>query len=237
MLSNEELMAINGYSEDDLEHYGILGMKWGVRRYQNKDGSLTPAGKARYGDKYERKDNKPVAKGKNTTSSVNAVEKTESVDEMRSRLMKNPNAYEVSKNIDKFSTAELNEMANRSNAMQRLRQDQRNQQMMELAENEADIKKKLDTFANFSKTVSTGVNVIKDSAYLIKTGTYAAKIIKSLSEKNTAEAFDLLLQWADGKQQKKNPDNKKKKDDDSDSDDKPSTSDMERDMLRWASGR
>lgn len=28
-----------------LEHHGILGMKWGVRRYQNKDGSLTAAGK------------------------------------------------------------------------------------------------------------------------------------------------------------------------------------------------
>ncbi len=31
-----------------LEHHGILGMKWGVRRYQNKDGSLTAAGKHRY---------------------------------------------------------------------------------------------------------------------------------------------------------------------------------------------
>lgn len=31
-----------------LMHHGIKGQKWGVRRYQNKDGSLTPAGKQRY---------------------------------------------------------------------------------------------------------------------------------------------------------------------------------------------
>lgn len=33
-----------------LMHHGIKGMKWGVRRYQNDDGTLTAAGKARYGD-------------------------------------------------------------------------------------------------------------------------------------------------------------------------------------------
>lgn len=34
---------------EELAHHGILGMKWGVRRFQNKDGSLTAAGKKRYG--------------------------------------------------------------------------------------------------------------------------------------------------------------------------------------------
>ena len=33
---------------NELYHHGIIGQKWGIRRYQNMDGSLTPAGKKRY---------------------------------------------------------------------------------------------------------------------------------------------------------------------------------------------
>lgn len=36
------------YYNDQIWHWGVKGMKWGVRRYQNADGSLTDAGKRRY---------------------------------------------------------------------------------------------------------------------------------------------------------------------------------------------
>lgn len=46
-----ELGATNllpdSWRDDTLVHYGIKGQKWGIRRFQNKDGTLTPKGKAR----------------------------------------------------------------------------------------------------------------------------------------------------------------------------------------------
>ena len=36
------------YQTDELRHWGVKGMRWGIRRYQNRDGTLTEAGKKRY---------------------------------------------------------------------------------------------------------------------------------------------------------------------------------------------
>lgn len=44
----------NTVYSDELQHHGIKGMRWGQRRYQNKDGTLTPAGKKRYNKEVEK---------------------------------------------------------------------------------------------------------------------------------------------------------------------------------------
>ena len=68
--------------DDVLIHYGILGMKWGVRRYQNKDGSLTSAGKKRYSNN----DNIKEAPQKNTEEPKKKSVKDMSDEELRREI-------------------------------------------------------------------------------------------------------------------------------------------------------
>lgn len=69
-------MAIN-----ELVHYGVRGMKWGVRRYQNKDGSLTAAGRKRYSE--DGPDSASSAKTKSSKGKVSSsASAKKSVSEM-----------------------------------------------------------------------------------------------------------------------------------------------------------
>ena len=54
MANDDMLQKIQNLNIDTtLTHHGIKGQKWGLRRFQNPDGSLTPAGRERYGSKGE----------------------------------------------------------------------------------------------------------------------------------------------------------------------------------------
>lgn len=76
-------------SDDYLAHHGIVGMKWGVRRYQNKDRTLTPEGKLRYKktpDKKtpDKKTSSPSSKKTSTKSRLKSAGKDKPKEELSS---------------------------------------------------------------------------------------------------------------------------------------------------------
>ena len=76
-----------------IEHSGILGQKWGIRRFQYKDGSYTPEGRERYG--------------------IGQPREWDGTDEDKERILKSGSAAEVMSLQGKVSNQELQQAAQR----------------------------------------------------------------------------------------------------------------------------
>lgn len=89
---------------DSLQHHGILGQKWGVRRYQNKDGTLTAAGK-RHIQSLEKKDMKWAKKNSDKITEQAKKKSQKELDKYGKELLQNPNAVNKS---GKLSASTIN---------------------------------------------------------------------------------------------------------------------------------
>ena len=84
-----------------LYHHGILGMKWGVRRFQNKDGSLTSDGKRHLEQNSKAKQGNNKKKKGHTTNKGKSINEL-SDDELRKRI----NRLELEKRYEALSKKE-----------------------------------------------------------------------------------------------------------------------------------
>lgn len=111
------MIVVENENELALYHHGTLGMHWGVRRYQNADGSLTAAGRKRYLKNKKFRDKYLAEQKKRKEAEAKAKE---TAKQRHDRLMKTTDPKELLKHVDELSTEEIRERINRIDTERKL---------------------------------------------------------------------------------------------------------------------
>lgn len=169
---------------NDLTHWGIKGMKWGIRRFQNKDGSLTALGKNRkqQNDKPEeavKRKKEIFLKSKSAKEQKQQNDKPEeTVEQKKERVLKSKSAKELYKNADLFSDAELQKAYNRL----MLEKNIANLAGSEISKGQKFVNNAIDFGKKANDFADTG----------IKTYNNVAKIYNSLSNKGKEDPMPMI---------------------------------------------
>lgn len=151
-------------NNNELCHWGIRGQKWGLRKYQNPDGTLTPEGKIRYGKGHKKQLTK------------------EAIGKKRAEVLRSDNPKLVYKHSNLFTTEELNALYKRLDTRQKI---------ADIAANDSKNKQKVNTGKRFIEKVNTAIAVtqkLSEAYYTAETvlnspGAYGRKAEKKKKKK------------------------------------------------------
>lgn len=152
-----DYIAIDTNSFRYLEHYGIKGQKWGIRRYQNADGTLTPEGRARAGKEYKEDNKNAYTFGKKATIDAAASKYADArKDRAQRRYDKNPSVRNADRLVEAKSLQK--KMKQRSEDSLKVAQEHHRMLVRKYGkENVSDIK--YDGSGKISERVHTGKEI------------------------------------------------------------------------------
>lgn len=156
-------MNENIFTMDDtlIVHSGVKGMHWGVRRYQNYDGSLTSAGRKRYGEKgflFSKTPSQKVAAAKAKSANKQANTSSDETPSVQS-IIRKASVKDVKKISSSLSDKDLQDYIKRK---------QLENQLDALVKNESAGTKALNKVRDIGSAIGTVYNAVNNARNMVQ---------------------------------------------------------------------